>query len=340
MTVQDAVTEPSLSLPARSLDALMPMHIWLDAAGLVRRTGPTMRKLAHNQSWLGQSFFELADVRRPMRVVDMAALHEVSGQRLGLRLKALPDLQLRGQALSLPDESGVLIDISLGVSFAEVVEQRGLTLSDFSPCDQTVELLYLREAISAVADESRSLTDRLIASEHAAQTRALTDALTGLANRRALDDALFRLLHEPVAPFTLIHLDLDYFKQINDELGHAAGDAVLTRVAHILRDEVREDDVAARVGGDEFVIVLRNCDDPVFIERIAERLIDRLEEPISVGAELCRVSASAGSTRSSSYRKPNADQMLRDADLALYASKRAGRGRHSFFSSDMSSGSR
>lgn len=339
MTVHTA-TEPGLYLSAKALDALLPMHIWLDAEGRVLRVGPTMSKLAEGKTWIGKHFFSLAEIRRPTRIEDVRALHAVSGHRLGLRLSAMPDLQLRGQALSLPDLSGIVIDISFGVSFADAVEQRGLTLSDFSPCDQTVELLYLREAISAVAHESRNLTDRLIASEHAAQTRALTDALTGLANRRALDDLLFKLLHEPAAPFTLIHMDLDFFKQINDELGHAAGDAVLVRVAQVLRDEVREADVAARVGGDEFVIVLRNCDDPMFVERIAERLIDRLEEPIQIGNERCRISASVGSTRSSSYQRPDADQMLRDADLALYASKRAGRGRHSFFSSEMNSGAK
>jgi diguanylate cyclase (GGDEF)-like protein len=82
--------------------------------------------------------------------------------------------------------------------------------------------------------------------------------LTGLANRRAMDTELRLLLDDPKAEFALLHLDLDFFKQVNDTHGHAAGDHVLSEVSKILREDLRGLDMAARVGGDEFLVVLRD----------------------------------------------------------------------------------
>lgn len=326
-----------VELPVRLLDQLLPMHMWFGADGGILHAGPTLLKLADVPSFDGQSVFDAVEFRGLNTINSPEELAALDCERLNLRLTSIPQLQLRGQLLGLPGMGGGLINISLGVSFAEAVEQRRLTLSDFSPCDQTVELLYLREAIGAISSESRKLTDRLISAERAAQARASTDALTGLSNRRALDAALEALLLNDRPGFSIMHLDLDFFKEVNDTLGHAAGDAVLTRVARVLRDEIRENDVAARVGGDEFVLILKNCEDPVIVGRIANRLISRLEEPMTIEGQVCAVSASLGSTRSGLYDKLDPDQMLRDADVALYASKRAGRGRHTFFHEGLTS---
>lgn len=331
MTVQHPPIDRNVVLPSSTIDALLPMHLLLDADGVVLRAGPTIQKLLADRPVVGADVFDLLEIRRPVAITTMQQLAENANARLSVRLTANPEMQMRAQALLLAHKAGALINLSLGVSFADAVEQCGLTLSDFSPCDQTVELLYLCEAVGAVSQESRKLTDRLVSAEKAAQAQALTDALTGLANRRALDVDLHKLLQNDSVPFTLLHLDLDFFKQINDELGHAAGDTVLVRVGRVLRDEIREYDIAARVGGDEFIIVLRDCDDPYYIERIAKRLISRLEAPMLINGQVCHISASVGSTRSSLYDAPEAAQMTRDADSALYASKRAGRAKHTFF---------
>lgn len=136
-------------------------------------------------------------------------------------------------------------------------------------------------------------------------------------------------------PFALMHLDLDYFKAVNDSYGHAAGDATLSVVADILREETRTEDMVARVGGDEFILVFNRLTDHEQLLRISNRIIARLEEPIVHNEITCHISASIGITTSEMYDTPDAERMIHDADLALYASKHAGRGRATIFDPDI-----
>lgn len=275
-----------LALSRRALDQLLPMHLWVSASGHVVRAGPTLARIAGGADLRGQPVFDVIEVQRPNLSQGLPALLSVQGVGLRLCLRARPDLPLRGMVVALPAGVGGLLNLSLGLSFARAVDECGLTLKDFSPCDQTVDLLYLREANAAIAEESRKLTGRLQQARQAAEQQALTDVLTGLANRRAMDAVLREFAADPVPRFGLMHLDLDFFKEVNDSLGHAAGDRVLTHVAGILRSEIRSGDVVARVGGDEFVLLFRDCDDPDLLEAIGARLISRLEEPISVDGHL------------------------------------------------------
>jgi diguanylate cyclase (GGDEF)-like protein len=135
-------------------------------------------------------------------------------------------------------------------------------------------------------------------------------------------------------PFGLMHIDLDYFKAVNDTLGHAAGDHVLRQVAQSLLLETRSGDTVARVGGDEFVILFNGLTEPESLSRIANRVVERLSEPSDFQGEVCRISASIGITISTDYLPPEAEQMLSDADTALYASKNAGRGQAQLFRGD------
>lgn len=159
----------------------------------------------------------------------------------------------------------------------------------------------------------------------AAEEEALTDPLTGLRNRRAADLFLDRLCTAR-APFGLLHMDLDFFKAVNDTLGHAAGDFVLECVGRILREQVRAEDCAARIGGDEFVIILPNRSEPDVLAAIARRIIARVSEPKDFDGQPCRVSASIGIVRSVDLLVADGPQMLAAADRALYAAKHAGRG--------------
>jgi diguanylate cyclase (GGDEF)-like protein len=191
-------------------------------------------------------------------------------------------------------------------------------------------MLYLVEANAAAMSETRDLIRRLNEAKAAAERLARTDALTGLGNRRGMDTAIADLAARGV-PFSLLHVDLDYFKAVNDTLGHAAGDQVLTEVARILERQTRDNDLVIRLGGDEFVIICRNMLDRRRLSALATRIITALEAPIDVEATTCRVSVSLGITTSDLYERPDAAQMLRDADIALYMSKEAGRSRATFF---------
>jgi diguanylate cyclase (GGDEF)-like protein len=143
-----------------------------------------------------------------------------------------------------------------------------------------------------------------------------------------MDHTLGRMLLERGRPFGLMHLDLDHFKRVNDHLGHAAGDHVLTQVAQVLRREVRSDDMVARIGGDEFILIFEGVTDPDVLGRIADRVIARLMRPIPWGERFCRVSASIGIAVSDDAAAADVAALLERADGALYLSKRAGRARH------------
>jgi len=173
-------------------------------------------------------------------------------------------------------------------------------------------------------DESRRLNERLHGARLAAEEQAIPDTLTGLRNRRAMDQSLAGLAARG-SEFALMHLDLDYFKTVNDTHGHAAGDHVLQAAARVLLDETRHGDTVARVGGDEFVLIFPGLVDEVRLARIAGRIVKRLEEPVEFQGKTCRISGSIGFTTSRFYEVPDLDQMLSDADVALYASKHKGR---------------
>ena len=154
---------------------------------------------------------------------------------------------------------------------------------------------------------------------------AMHDALTGLANRRAftarLDEALERF-GRTGTPVGLIMLDLDDFKPVNDTWGHQAGDEVLVEIGRRLREAVRATDVAARMGGDEFAVVLEAAGEPNEVATLAARLDAAVAAPVTLerGVE-CRVSASLGIA--SSWPGCTGDELLREADQQLYVNKAA-----------------
>lgn len=163
---------------------------------------------------------------------------------------------------------------------------------------------------------------------------ATTDPLTGLVNRRGLEQALRESLgaledgrlHE----LAVCYVDLDGFKLVNDALGHAAGDLVLVAIAERLDDAVRHDDVVSRSGGDEFVILLR---DPGDLEAIMERVFSALADPVDIDNAPLKVGASIGLAATTT--PTSGPEMLRRADAALYRAKAAGRGRWSQYDLDL-----
>lgn len=155
---------------------------------------------------------------------------------------------------------------------------------------------------------------------------ALHDQLTGLANRELLESRLaesVRTSESSGRPMSVVFLDLDGFKPINDQLGHAAGDSVLVQVAHRICSVVRDGDMVARFGGDEFVIVCDDCDRDAS-DQLCERVGDAIRQPLAGIHDDLRVTASLGVAHCASGRGNSGDALLHAADVAMYRSKSAG----------------
>ena len=156
------------------------------------------------------------------------------------------------------------------------------------------------------------------------------DALTGLGNRRALDEYRARIEADAAragrrARASVMHMDLDGFKEINDRLGHAAGDAVLIHAAGILRELVGDSALVVRMGGDEFVILMETAGDGPGPGLIAHRVLERMKTPFHHEDQAFRIAGSIGIAENADPGETIADAFL-NADLALYEAKRAGKG--------------
>ncbi|MFY9511176.1 MAG: EAL domain-containing protein, partial [Rubrivivax sp.] len=177
---------------------------------------------------------------------------------------------------------------------------------------------------------------------------ARTDALTGLPNRAVVLDRLQRAIghaqRNPGYGFAVLFLDFDRFKQVNDTLGHGAGDELLRQIARRIEDTLRPGDAvarvssrlqtAARIGGDEFVVVLEGIHNADEARTVAERLLLVLAEPYPIRGQAVQSGASIGIV-AADHSARSADELLRDADTAMYEAKRAGRGRCVVFDSSM-----
>ena len=160
-----------------------------------------------------------------------------------------------------------------------------------------------------------------------AETRALTDKLTGLPNRRSIEDTLKRMVahsHRSLTPLAAIMFDLDHFKQVNDVYGHDRGDEVLAAVGSVISASLRDGDFAGRYGGEEFLVLLAGADRDAAVSA-ADRL-RRAIAAVRVPGENCRVTASLGVAVMPDDAGETA-KLVRSADRALYTAKRAGRNR-------------
>lgn len=172
---------------------------------------------------------------------------------------------------------------------------------------------------------------------HESNRLAMYDPLTGLPNRRRMSnmlDSTIAAFHGKERACALMLIDLDRFKAINDSLGHPVGDALLKQVAERLSTIVGNPEQIARMGGDEFQVILPDAHNRVGLSELGSRIIESLSHPYTINGSRCLIGASIG-IAVSPWDGTTSDELVRNADLALYAAKGAGRGRARFFSSDL-----
>jgi diguanylate cyclase (GGDEF)-like protein len=194
------------------------------------------------------------------------------------------------------------------------------------------EIGKIANGIDAFKETLQALTDANTREKHL----ATHDLLTGLANRRALEEYMAEKLkgtNDQLSKIAILHIDLDRFKQVNDMLGHAAGDEILVHAARAMKKVARSDDLVARVGGDEFIVVLNDVESNAKAGEAAETLIMEIVEPINLWGEMVQVGASIGIAFASAD-ETLPERLLGNADMALYIAKGAGRGGFAFFSNE------
>lgn len=287
---------------ARTLIETASEGVWtIDADGVIR----SVNSAAVRISGLSEEEMVGRDCRSVAPIATVCARTHDEGTRTPATLQAVE--------LELPHPDGHVIPAL--VTTTDIIDEDGRDLW----------------AVFAFDISERREQERLLAYE------ASHDALTGLPNRAsahaALEDGL-AASRESGGGCGLLFVDLDNFKHVNDAMGHPIGDELLTRVGDRLRDLVRPGDIVARLGGDEFVVVVRPAGSVEMVAEIAERVIDGLGGPFDLSSERAWVSASVGVAWTASG-DTTADDLLRDADIAMYRAKQKGRGTVAVFDDTM-----
>jgi diguanylate cyclase (GGDEF)-like protein/PAS domain S-box-containing protein len=189
-------------------------------------------------------------------------------------------------------------------------------------------------AVAGIVLNARDVGERKALLDQLAH-QAFHDPLTGLANRALFRDRVthaLTLARRQARAVTVLYLDLDDFKQVNDSLGHAEGDRLLTLIAARLQACARSTDTVARLGGDEFAVLVEDADSATSAERLVERIREQMSYPFTLAHGDVSMTASIGSA---STVDGGLDELLRYADVAMYAAKRSGRGQHRAFEQGM-----
>ena len=217
---------------------------------------------------------------------------------------------------------------------------------EISLCKKDNECIWVLMSISSIHTENNQISHYVTVCEDISELKeahmrmeelAYVDSLTGLANRVLFRDRLEQVLkglQRSGNNAALLYLDLDEFKRINDSMGHDVGDALLMKVAETLRQCVRHQDTVARMGGDEFVILLTDIDDLSGASAVARKILETMAKPVTLLKNEIMITPSIGITLAPEDSL-NADILLKNADMAMYKAKKSGRNNYQFFTEEM-----
>ncbi len=272
--------------------------------------------------------------------VDFEQLAAGAGSLLILHRRAggaMPPL--RGQWMPIDDEHLLFLGWPWVTSFGQLADM-GVSLSEIPPHNPLAEILMLLETNRGAMEDAHELADALRKQHSELERvndelahRAFHDALTGLPNRLMLRDrvthALLRARRNQTA-FSVLFIDLDRFKIVNDTLGHRVGDALLCEVAGRLTGIIRKSDTVAREGGDEFVVLLEEVGNAQNAVKVAEKLQQTLASPFVIEGRSVHCGGSIGIAMYPGHGD-DAEQLIRHADAAMFESKARGRGQLHLF---------
>lgn len=284
-------------------------------------------------------------------------------QRLALRV-----FENAREAIFITDAHGVVMDINEAYSLITgrdhkvavgslppmpmdegsailiAARKHGVWTGEFASRHRDGHAIVLSLTLSSVFDEQGQLSHfvgvfsdvtQLKETEKQLRTMAHYDSLTGLPNRVLFSDRLQQSMAQARRQnyqLAVIYIDLDHFKPINDAFGHDAGDGLLVEVARRMRSTLREEDTLARLGGDEFAAIVVNVADQQTLEALLVRILTKIGDPVWVADHSVEVSASLGYTVYPQNAELDGDQLLRQADQAMYRAKREGKNRYCRFS--------
>jgi diguanylate cyclase (GGDEF)-like protein/PAS domain S-box-containing protein len=282
----------------RFFEVSQTLHVVLDARGYIRWVSPAAKRMLGRapEEFVGTRVWEHLDLDEEAAQREIIPLLKTGATDIELRLKHRDGSKVWTLWNAAPDPLG-------GLVFAA-----GLDVSERRKAEHQIEHL------------------------------AYHDPLTGLPNRHLfvdrLDHALTRAQRTAEA-LAVLFVDLDHFKSINDSLGHTAGDVLLRTVAQRLRSCLRTEDTVARIGGDEFTVLVCGHQDPKELLRLAQKIHATIKVPVDVASRELTVSASIG-VGLFPQDGETAEQLLRNADLAMYRAKELGRDRTQFYTAAMS----
>ena len=318
----------------RLLGDLFPFHLVIELGDepIIAGAGQSLRRWM-KAPLLGKRFLETFRVLRPTEVpFDEASLATAKGSVFildSIHLKA----QLRGQVALLGHHLAVFLGSPV-LTDATSFERLGLSAQDFAPHDVTLDLVVLQMVsqmqLEDLQDRASELDEALKDRDHFSHSAA-TDPLTGVSNRRAFWERC-RAVLDNNKRLSLLFIDVDNFKFVNDVYGHSTGDSVLRAIAEALASAVRPGDLVGRLGGDEFAVLLVEVDDDA-TEAIIDRVMRTARRPMQVDNQTISVSVSIGVVSSTAGK--SVDDLVKDADVAMYEGRTLGRGRVTWFAERM-----
>ncbi len=282
--------------------------------------------------WLGHANIRFLEASSGEEALEIAEQHAQSIEAVvsDVMMDGMDGFELVRRLRASSDTASIPVVMMTGTATRESDVVRGVELGAVDYLAKPVSPHVVVAKLKALSERHR-VERQLRRDLLSAQAHATIDALTGLYNRwhlatRLREETAFATRHEK--PYTVMMLDLDHFKAVNDTHGHAEGDRVLMHVAEAVRSALRGDDVAFRYGGEEFLLLLRACDAEQ-AARVGARLRDWLvARPLTMGnGATLTITFSGGIAVADAGRGFVSDELIERADGALYAAKRAGRNR-------------